>query len=120
VDNEVVSAPTGRRQSLNRMKWILYVFLGLAASYVILFIVVLSAMLAPPERFGQFMKRMPAAVVWGGLPASRMWLWARSGDLVPGVAAPDFTLPRQGHGAPATLSSFRGQRPVVLVFGSYT
>ncbi len=40
----------------------------------------------------------------------------KQGDL-----APDFTLPRlTGHGAPVTLSSHRGKRPVALVFGSYT
>ena len=36
-----------------------------------------------------------------------------------GDPAPDFTLKSQ-HGEEVTLSSFRGQRPVVLVFGSYT
>jgi hypothetical protein len=102
------------------MKWVFYGLLGLVLMYVALFVVVLSAMLSPPERFGQFMKRVPAAVVWGGLPASRMWLWARRGELVAGVVAPDFTLGRHGPGAPVTLSSYRGQRPVVLVFGSYT
>ena len=33
--------------------------------------------------------------------------------------APDFTLPAKQTGN-VTLSSFRGKRPVVLVFGSYT
>jgi hypothetical protein len=102
------------------MKWLLYAAAGLVVAYGVLFAVVLSAMLAPPERFGQFMKRMPGALIWGVLPASRMWLWARSGDLTPGVPAPDFSLVRQGRSDRVTLSSYRGQRPVVLVFGSYT
>lgn len=34
--------------------------------------------------------------------------------------APDFTLPREGAGAPVHLSSFADKRPVVLIFGSYT
>jgi hypothetical protein len=102
------------------MKWALFGVLGLTVSYIVLFGVVLSAMLQPPERFGSFMKHMPGAVVWGALPASRMWLWARRGELVAGVPAPDFTLPRQDHSGLVTLSSYRGHRPVVLVFGSYT
>jgi len=119
-DETTAPLPAPGRLRVNYMKWVFYPLLGLAASYVALFIVVLSAMLGPPERFGLFMKHMPPTVVWGGLPASRMWLWARRGELVPGAAAPDFTLTRQGHGAPVTLSAYRGQRPVVLVFGSYT
>jgi len=104
------------------MRWALVGVLGLAGVYVVLFAVVLAAMLQPPARFGRFMKHMPGVIVWGALPAPRMWLWARRGELVPGAAAPDFTLPK--HGADGrdrvTLSSHRGQRPVVLVFGSYT
>lgn len=38
-----------------------------------------------------------------------------------GDPAPDFTLARlTGDGAPVTLSSHFGRRPVALVFGSYT
>lgn len=36
-------------------------------------------------------------------------------SLEPGVAAPDFSLPDQ-HGTTVTLSSFRGERDVLLVF----
>ena len=104
------------------MKWLLFGVLGLAGFYVVLFGVVLAAMLQPPARFGLFMKHMPGVLVWGALPASRMWLWARRGELVEGAPAPDFTLPRHVDGGRdrVTLSSYRGQRPVVLVFGSYT
>ncbi len=37
-----------------------------------------------------------------------------------GTVAPDFTLRPPGSGKAVTLSSFRGKRPVVLIFGSYT
>lgn len=37
-----------------------------------------------------------------------------------GDQAPDFTLPAQGKAGEVTLSSFKGKKPVVLVFGSYT
>ncbi len=45
-------------------------------------------------------------------------------DLAPlaGTVAPDFKLPllHAGDKAPVTLSSFRGKKPVALIFGSYT
>ena len=44
----------------------------------------------------------------------------RQGQLIPGGMAIDFTLEPRGGGPPITLSSFRGVKPVALVFGSYT
>jgi len=37
-----------------------------------------------------------------------------------GDVAPDFTLPDQTGKQQVTLSSFRGRKPVVLIFGSHT
>jgi len=37
-----------------------------------------------------------------------------------GADAPDFRLPRLGSGEKVQLSSFRGRKPVALIFGSYT
>ena len=37
-----------------------------------------------------------------------------------GDAAPDFTLHDAKGADPVTLSDFRGKRPVVLIFGSFT
>jgi hypothetical protein len=88
--------------------------------YAMFFTAVLVAMHQPPERFGQFMTHVPQPLVWGALPARQMWLWARDGRLDQGDAAPDFTLSTHDHQGLVTLSSHRGQRPVVLVFGSYT
>jgi hypothetical protein len=102
------------------MKWLLRVFIVIAVLYATLFAVVGVAMMQPPVRFGQFMKRMPPALVWGLLPAQSMWLRARAGTLEVGQEAPDFTLPRQNRSSAVTLSTHRGVRPVVLVFGSYT
>ena len=110
-----------RRGLAGVSNWLLRVAVGLFAIYVVLFSAVGIAMMQPPERFGAFMRHMPAPVVWGALPAKRMWLWARSGTLAEGDLAPDFSL-RTTHDRArrVTLSSYRGQRPVVLVFGSYT
>jgi hypothetical protein len=37
-----------------------------------------------------------------------------------GADAPDFKLPRLGSAEQVQLSSFRGRKPVALIFGSYT
>lgn len=77
------------------------------------------AMLQPPARFGAFMKRvpMPAMLL---VPFETLWNRARGGRLAPGELAPDFTLPTVDNQSRVRLSQFRGERPIVLVFGSYT
>ena len=102
------------------MKWLLRAAVALVVCYLLLAGAVTAAMLQPPARFGQIMRFVPAPVVWGLLPGPRIWMWARGGVLTEGESAPDFTLPTSNRKASVTLSSHRGQRPVVLVFGSYT
>ncbi len=102
------------------MIWLLRAFVVLVSVYVVSAGAVAVAMLQPPERFGAIMTRVPVAMVWAVLPGRQIWTWARSGDLRAGDAAPDFTLSTYDHTSRVTLSSHRGQRPVVLVFGSYT
>ncbi len=76
-------------------------------------------MTQPPDRFGTIMAHvpMPAMLV---LPFETLWTHAREGRLAAGDAAPDFRLPSVDHSTDIQLSSYRGVRPVVLVFGSYT
>jgi hypothetical protein len=106
---------------LRRKKWLLRGAIVILVLYIALFSAVLAAMLQPPERFGAFMKRMPPALVWAALPAPQMWLWARKGTLHEGARAPDFNLRTvKDRNQRVALSSYQGQRPVVLVFGSYT
>jgi hypothetical protein len=102
------------------MKWLLRALLVALVAYVLLAASVTAAMLQPPARFGQIMKYVPAPLVWGLLPGPRIWMWARSGTLAEGDRAPDFTLQTADRKGTVTLSSHRGQRPVVLIFGSYT
>lgn len=73
----------------------------------------------PPEVFGRVMKHVPmvAMIV---LPFEPLWLHARSGHLKVGDPAPDFSLETYDKKSRVQLSSLRGQKPVVLVFGSYT
>ena len=73
----------------------------------------------PPEEFAQIVARTPR-VVWMVVPFSKLWTFARVGGLEVGDAAPDFELPAQDESSIVRLSSFRGTKPVVLVFGSYT
>jgi hypothetical protein len=113
--------PAMKRWLTPGKKWVLRGALALVVLYVALFSSVLAAMLQPPERFGAFMKHMPPAIVWGALPAPRMWLWARKGTLSEGERAPDFNLrTAKDRNRRVALSSYHGQKPVVLVFGSYT
>ena len=102
------------------MKWLMRIALLVVVAYIFLAAGVTAAMLQPPARFGQIMKYLPAPLVWGILPAPRIWMWARSGTLAEGERAPDFTLQTADRKGTVTLSSHRGQRPVVLIFGSYT
>ena len=57
------------------------------------------------------------------MPFKPLWMSARSGSLQIGDRAPDFTLPELpvlNEGRLVTLSAEYAQRPVVLIFGSYT
>ena len=77
------------------------------------------AMSQPPAVFGHVMARMPMPLMLV-LPFEPLWMRARAGTLQPGDEAPDFRLPTLDRQSTVALSSFRGSRPVVLVFGSYT
>jgi hypothetical protein len=77
------------------------------------------AMTRPPEQFGAIVARTPMITMMV-LPFETMWKRARGGKLAPGDPAPDFTLPTLDHKANVSLASFRGSKPVALVFGSYT
>jgi hypothetical protein len=73
----------------------------------------------PPSEFGRIMAKlpMPLMVIF---PFRPMWGSARAGQLSVGDTAPDFSLPLGDGSGTVRLSDFRGKKPVVLVFGSYT
>ena len=73
----------------------------------------------PPAEFAAAIGKMPP-VMFLVLPFETLWMRARAGELRTGDAAPDFRLPTLDKSAEVELASMRGQRPVVLVFGSYT
>jgi hypothetical protein len=93
---------------------------GLVLLYGILCVGLYTAMRQPPERFGAIMKHVPETVAFLVLPFRPFWMVARAGSLNLGDAAPDFALPVTDHSRIVTLSSEYRNKPVVLIFGSYT
>jgi hypothetical protein len=87
--------------------------------YPILFAGFYILMLQRPETFSRVMSKT-SNIAFLIFPFKRMWLSARKGDLNAGDAAPDFSLETYDGKSKIQLSSFRGKKPVVLVFGSYT
>lgn len=92
---------------------------GVASAYGVAIGAVYVAMLQPPERFGAIMSKVPPAAMML-VPFKPLWMSARAGKLAVGDAAPDFTLPTTDHRRTVRLSDEFRQRPVVLIFGSYT
>ena len=98
--------------------------LGIALSVLIVLYITATAglyiaMRQPPERFGAIMSRvpMPAMMI---LPFRPLWMSARAGHLAVGDKAPDFALPTVDQSRIVRLSEQWRERPVVLIFGSYT
>ena len=76
-------------------------------------------MLRPPEQFAAFMGKLPMIAMMGA-PFETLWNRARRGTVDVGGEAPDFRLQTLDRKGEVSLASFRGSRPVVLIFGSYT
>ena len=100
-------------------KWMWRVVLGLALLYVVACAGVYWLMHQPPEQFATGFAKLPMFSMML-LPFEPLWMHARAGDVEVGQPAPDFDLPTLDKSARVRLSSHRGQRPVLLVFGSYT
>jgi hypothetical protein len=66
------------------------------------------------------MARVPGPVAFLLYPFETLWTHARAGTLNIGDPAPDFSLAAVNKSGPLQLSALNKQRPVVLVFGSYT
>ena len=101
------------------MRIALRVLFAVAMVYAMIVGGLAIAMRQPPDRFGAIMAKVPG-IAFAVLPFQPLWMNARAGHLQVGDVAPDFTLKTLDGAAQVSLSSFRGKRPVVLVFGSYT
>lgn len=78
-----------------------------------------TVMCQRPEVFNSFMSKTPN-IVFLLFPFKSMWLSAREGKLKVGDEAPNFSLETSDKNSRVQLSDFRGKKPVVLIFGSYT
>ena len=97
----------------------LKVILVLLLTYSFLISGFYIAMCQRPEVFSGIMSRT-TNLVFMVFPFKTMWLSARGGTLKVGDAAPDFSLETYDKRSRVQLSAFKGKKPVVLVFGSYT
>ena len=97
----------------------LRICVALVVIYAMLCTGLFIAMKLPPDRFGTVMSKVPMVSMLV-LPFETLWTIARAGDLKTGDLAPDFQLPTYDKTSTVQLSKFRGDRPVVLIFGSYT
>ncbi len=91
----------------------------MVAVYLLLAAGLFEVMLQPPAVFGHVMSKLPM-VSYYLFPFEPMWLVARQGRLHVGDMAPDFALKTVDCSAVVRLSSFRGSKPVALIFGSHT
>ena len=96
-----------------------YIVAGLAAAYGVATAGLYCAMCQPPEKFGAVMAHVPMVSMMV-LPFEPLWMRARAGTLQTGDAAPDFQLRTLDGSRTVQLSSEYRERPVVLIFGSYT
>ena len=77
------------------------------------------AMHQSPEVFGHVMARMPMPAYFV-IPFETLWSRARAGHVNVGDAAPSLPVKRLEDKTPVELGSLWNDKPVVLVFGSYT
>jgi hypothetical protein len=83
---------------------------AIAALYLAALAGLYTIMCQPPEVFGSVMRHVPD-LAFMVFPFRPLWLNARAGHL---------KVETQDKKSRIQLSSFRGVKPVVLVFGSYT
>jgi hypothetical protein len=90
---------------------VIALYIGIAAA--------LFYVMKRPILFGKVMRHVPGPAMMA-IPFKQLWFVARAGSLKRGDPAPTFSLPTPDKQASVSLASFRGQKPVVLIFGSYT
>jgi hypothetical protein len=106
--------------SSSAIRLLFRLFAGLLIIYFAFGAFIWWSMRQPPEKFGRIMARIPGPVVFLLFPFETLWTHARAGGLSVGDPAPDFSLLTQDKSGSIQLSTLNKQRPVVLVFGSYT
>jgi hypothetical protein len=104
-----------------KSRWILLAKIALVvvALYAAVTALLFGVMLQSGDRFAATMRHVPWPA-FVALPFKPLWQLARAGNVNVGDMAPDFSLETPDHKSSFRLSSLRGEKPVVLVFGSYT
>ena len=92
----------------------------IAVAWVMACIGLYKVMRRSPEDFARVMAKIPQPAAFLVLPFETLWMHARSGVLQVGSPAPDFNLAKLDKTDHIQLSALTKDRPVVLVFGSYT
>jgi len=108
-----------RQKAKSWRKWLSVGVVTLLMVYGTLCGALFIVMKQTPARFATVMSKLPMVSMMV-LPFESLWTIARSGDLKVGDLAPDFRLRTYEKSSWVQLSSFRGDRPVVLIFGSLT
>jgi hypothetical protein len=103
----------------NTKRWMVGIFATLFCLWIGLVGYIDWAMRQPPEVFGHIMAKMPMPAYFL-FPFETMWTNARKGTVKIGDSAPDFTVKTLDARTPVRLASLWAEKPVVLVFGSYT
>ena len=101
------------------MKKLSAILMSLVSLWLFFLATIYLTMRQPPERFGTAIAKLPGPAFLL-FPFETLWLRVRSGTLNIGDPAPDFHLRTLDKTSEVSLSSFRGSKPVVLIFGSYT
>jgi len=99
--------------------WVLSIGTLCFACWLCLVVYVNWAMHQPPEVFGHVMAKMPAPAYFV-LPFETLWTRARKGQLDVGDAAPALIVKKLEDHSSIELASLWADKPVVLIFGSYT
>lgn len=100
-------------------RWLMTALVVLVCAWIGFVGYIDHAMHQPPEVFGHVMAKMPTPAYFL-FPFETMWTNARKGTLKIGDHAPDFVVQNLHTKLPVQLASLWENKPVVLVFGSYT
>jgi len=112
----VIPAPRHKRRW---RRWLLPTAGVLFAAWIGFLAYINWAMHQSPEVFGHVMARLPMPAYFV-IPFETLWSRARAGHVNVGDTAPSLTVKRLDDKTPVDLGSLWAERPVVLVFGSYT
>lgn len=100
-------------------RWIGRIVLAAGVLWIAFLGFIAWAMRQTPETFGRVMARVPQPAFLL-FPFETMWMPARQGHLHAGDAAPDLPVKALESKNTVPLASLWAEKPVVLVFGSYT